>query len=206
MIDRIIDKNSILEKKKYEKIALSQLRIPTHKHITFLFNLYKSTATIKPEREISDVKDLFSDDYFLQLAFLDFSQKAPVYPSMEYYDYCFMECSKFKISISNTLEKYSIHLSSYAIELIENIFNSQFLSLLIDFKSIRDMDKREGFKRDQNYLSISGMNDQAKEYSKLIINLVEMINSNLEYDKKIKIDINSWSETTAPKIGSGRIK
>lgn len=205
MVNRIIDNNHIAEKRKYEFIAISQLRMPLVHHIDFLFNLYKATLPTKPEIQFKEVSELFTEDFILNITSLDFTKKAPVYPQMQYFDYCFIEVNRLKEGLMRTVDKYSVYLSAETIDLIEKAANSDFIKLLEVMKSIREMDLRENLKRKYDLLAGEESKNDIREYFSLITNLTDKVNSAFEVEKRITIGKNAWSDNIAPKIGSGRL-
>ena len=206
LIDWILELNHKREKDNFENIALRQIRRPLTSQLDFLFTLYKATSSNKPTKISSKVSDLFTEDFFAQIIYLDFSKQAPVYPFISYYDYCFQEVIKFKEGLSRILDRYSIYLSAEIIELIEQINNSGFIFFMISFKTGRDLDNRDGIKRHPACLSGSGIIDVVKEYVTLIKKLVGIIEKNLDIRNGIEITTHDWRDDVTPGVGSGRIE
>lgn len=206
LIDRIINRNRNKEKERYENIAIKQFRIPLIHQILFLLKLYKASTLTKPEKITDQIDNLFPEDFFKQIVYLDFSKDAPQLPAVQYLDYCVQEIKRFKESISRTLEKYSIYLSPDIIELIENILNSHFIFFMMQLTRIREIDKSEGIKRQYNFFMGYRMDTIIREYIDLMKSFITKVNSHLSSDNKIHISTTVWRDDNAPSLGSGRIK
>jgi hypothetical protein len=205
LIDNIIRINREKERKKYQSVALRQLQIPLIHQFHLLFYIFKSSVEIKPQKTYQYVRDLFDDNYFVQLAFFDFSKKAPIWGDLQWFDYLPRECTKFRDALSRTVEKYSLYLDSGIIEIMEEIINSDFISIVLQAPAIREIDRHEGYKRSYNFFAGSGMCDIVREYTSLFTRLVEHYNELAPQEKRVLMRDDLWRNDTAPKIGSGRV-
>lgn len=203
LIDRVIRSNQEAERKKYQALAINQLRIPLSHHLGVFMDMFKASITSAPERTYQRVSDLFDDDYFRNVAFLDFSKQAPVTGNIQWFDYLSYEFSKFKDSLSRTIEKYSPYLDLETIDLVEQLLNSNLMAFIAQAPAIREIDKREGFKRAYNLFW--EMQSIVKEYADVLSQLIEKYNQYAPDEKEIVIHSYVWSNNTSPQIGSGRI-
>jgi hypothetical protein len=78
LIDNITRTNQEKERKKYQAVALQQLEIPLVHQLYMLFNIFKSSVGIKPQKTYRNARDLFDDNFFDHLVFFDFSKEAPI--------------------------------------------------------------------------------------------------------------------------------
>ena len=205
LIDRAISINQESERKKVQKIAFQQLRIPLSHHFTLLFNIFKSSVQEKPNKKYANVSDLFDDIYFNEIAFFDFSKPAPIIPPTDWFTHLSRESAKFKNDLNRTVEKYSLYLDSDIIDLLEEIINSSFISFIIQVSSIPKIDEREGYSRQYNLFSGQGFHDLVEEHTTLFTKLIMYYNQNVSDEKKITMTDGLWGNNTSPKIGSSRL-
>lgn len=207
LIDSVIRGNELEERKRVNTVAFQQLRIPLVHQLQMLHGMYKAAATHPPEKKPVAASELFTDSYFVQLAFLDFSKPAPVvsHVPIQWMDYLNMEAEKFKSALSRTLEKYSIFLDVDTIEILEDLLASSFLSVICQLSTLRDLDKNRNINRSFNVFSGQGMTELARAYTESFTKLIEVHNSNVSQEKRIHLDEGYWRNDIAPQFGSARI-
>jgi hypothetical protein len=205
LIDAIINRKQERERKRYELVGLQQLRIPLLHQFQLLFNIFKASVEIKPQNIYQNLRDLFDEDYFVQLAFFDFSKPAPIATPLQWFDYLSHECTKFRDALNRTVEKYSIYLDSETLDVIEQLINSSFISFILQAPAVREVDKRGGFSRDYNFFAGSGMGDIVREYTSLFLKLMEYYNEQVAQENKIVFKDDLWRNDVAPQFGSARI-
>ncbi len=205
LIDRVISINQENERIMRQKIAFQQLRLPLLHHFTLLFNIFKASVQVKPDKNYKNVSDLFDDMYFDQITFLDFSRPAPVTPPTDWFNYLAQNCLEFKENLNRTVEKYSFFLEPDVIDLIEEIVNSHFIAFILQAPRIPEWDRREGYNRRYEFFGGQGMIDLIKEYTELFVKLVEHYNQYALSDKKIIMTDDLWRNDVSPQIGSGRL-
>lgn len=205
-IDRVIENEQAQERKKLELVAFLQLRRPLIRHFYLLFNMFKAAIPEKPNKDYRDISDLFDDNFFTQLAFLDFSKAAPVFAPIEanWSDYLSRECAQFKDSLNRTMEKYCLFLQPYTIDLMEEIINSPFMWLVFQAPAIRQIGRKNSVSSSYNLLARQEIRDLLKEYTNLVTKLFEEYNQRVPEEKRLKIADELWEDDVPPKIGSGR--
>ena len=116
-IDAVIQRREEREQRRYRSVSLQQLRLPLKQHLLLLFDIYKASVEQKPDREISRVEDLFSDDYQTQLTRFDFASEGPMVligvggdQKVPWFDYLRQEVGKFKDDLNRILDKYAFYL------------------------------------------------------------------------------------------------
>lgn len=212
LIDYINSRSQEKERKKYQSVALQQLEIPLTHQLYLLFYIFKSSLETKPQKIYRNVRDLFDDNFFDHLAFFDFSKKAPIYGPVfggtQWFDYISHDCKEFVDSLNHTVAKYSLYLDSEIVEIMEQIINSLFISLVLKAPVMREIAKNEGFKQGSgNLFAAPGVLECVHEYTGLFTKLVEHYNGFVTEEKKIlirKTDDDLWRNDFVP-IGSGRI-
>lgn len=205
LIDRVISINQENERQRCQKIAFQQLRIPLLNNFILLFNIFKSSVQVKPDKNYINVSDLFDDLYFDQITFFDFSKPAPVAPSTNWFNYLSKDCSEFKENINRTVDKYSFCLEPDVIDLMEEIINSSFISFILQAPSIPEIDRREGYIRRYNFFEGQGMVDLVTKYTNSLTKLIDYYNKCAPNEKKILMTDDLWRNDVSPQIGSSRL-
>lgn len=205
LIDRVISINQENERIMRQKIAFQQLRLPLLHHFTLLFDIFKASVQVKPDKNYKNVSDLFDDMYFDQITFLDFSKPSPLEPPTDWFNYLAQNCLDFKDNLNRTVEKYSFFLDPDVIDLIEEIVNSPFIGFILMAPRIPEWHRREGYTRRYEFFGGQGMIDLVKKYTELFVKLVEHYNQNALNEKKIIMTNNLWGNHVPPQIGSGRL-
>jgi hypothetical protein len=205
LIDAIINRKQEKERTRYELVSLQQLRIPLLHQFLLLFNIFKASVEIKPQTIYQNLPDLFDDNYFVQLAFFDFSKPAPTATPLQWIDYLSHECTKFRDALNRTVDKYSVYLDSETLDVIEQLINSNFISFILQIPAIREVDQRGGFRRNYNFFAGSGMRDIVREYTSLFLKLVEYYNQQVAQESRIVVTDDLWRNDVAPQVGSARI-
>jgi hypothetical protein len=204
LIDLVIGRHEERENLKLRSLALRQLRTPLQRHLNLLLKIYKASRDKPSGHSITDHKTLFADDFYLQLARFDFSSEAPATPKMQWMDYIAHELSELKEALSGTLEKYAINLDSVAIEAVEAMLNSSFISFLGQVPNIRASDRASGISRKYVFLGAPGMDKMIRDHTENLSKLLNVYHSDIEVGGEVKISDNVWREDVAPKTGSAR--
>ena len=207
LIDAVIRRKEERERNRVRQIAFQQLRIPLLHQLHMLHGMYKGCIPCQPEIVPVGIRELFSDDYFVQIAFLDFSKPAPLSTAvpLQWFDYLKMEVEKFKAALGRTIEKYAVFLDSDSIEILEKLIDSSFISLIGQATAIRDVDRRENFRRPYNLLAGQGMAEIVREYISTFCQLVEVYNLAVLEEGKLALDSGLWRNDISPQFGSARL-
>lgn len=206
LIDTVIRRNEAKKRARAKALAFQQLRIPLLHQISVLQGLYKASVTNLPEKLPVELEELFGPSYFVQIAFLDFSKPAPLASTtpLQWFDYLKLEAEKFRLSLSRTIEKYAVFLEVNEIELLEELINSSFLSMIEQATAIRAVDIKESYKGTYNLFGGQGMDSLVKEYTAWFTQLVAIHNS-VSPDNRLSVMADLWRKDFAPQVGSARI-
>lgn len=212
LIDNIIRTNQEKERKKYQAVALQQLEIPLVHQLYMLFNIFKSSVEIKPQKTYRNTRDLFDDNFFDHLVFFDFSKEAPIigprWGGTQWFDYISHECKEFVDALNRPVAKYAVYLDLEIVGIMEQIINSYFVSFVLFAPVMREIDKNKGYKQGScNFFAVPGMLKTVREYTSLFTRLVEHYNGLVTEEKKILIretEHDLWKDGLVA-IGSGRI-
>ncbi|HJV82038.1 hypothetical protein [Noviherbaspirillum sp.] len=207
LIDAVIRRNEERERNRVRQIAFQQLRIPLLHQLHMLHGMYKGCIPRQPEIVPASIRELFSDDYFVQLAFLDFSKPAPLSSTvpLQWFDYLKMEVEKFKAALGRTIEKYAVFLDADSIALLERLMDASFISLIAQAPAIRDVDRRENFRRSYNLLAGQGMAELIRKYTEAFCQLVETYNLAVPAELKLALDSGLWRNDMSPQFDSARL-
>lgn len=124
LVDRIIEAQQEKVRQKYKTIAFRQLRLELLDQFGMFFNIFKSSVISKPEKDCTNMRDFFDEDYFEQIVFFDFENPSPVILPFTYgketlwFDYVALRLNQFNGALNKTIEKYGIYLDSDTIDLI----------------------------------------------------------------------------------------
>jgi hypothetical protein len=159
------------------------------KQFQMLFLMFQSTATSKPSKDHVEVGDLFDDNYFEHISFLDFKKPAPVIDgtgsSMVWILYLTSEIKRLRESLDRTIDKYGVYLELDTINTMENIRTSQFHSMVSNNVTPYYTDIAMGFNLPMTLLMGKPFLDQFREYTELFTKLVREYNQQVDENKKI---------------------
>jgi len=209
-IDRVIALEQKKEKKKLEKVTCLQLRRPLLRHFYLIFNLFKASIAEKPNKEYERVTDLFDEYFFQEIAFLDFSQTAPVFTIADtsWSEYLTRECEQFQEALNNTTEKYALFLPPDILDLIEEIINDPFIWLVLQAQNIRQLgngNKDNSNSSPYNFLARKEIRELLRDYTQKFSKLLIYYNENVPKEKRIELTNELWNNDVPPKIGSSRV-
>jgi hypothetical protein len=200
-VDKIIERNKERERVAIIRVAIRRLRLPIIWHMTLLVNMYKAAVQNKPSTLPTTYQDIFTDAYYKEISFLDFSKDAPVALKMDWFNYIYSEVMMFKQKLEQIVDTYSAFLYAKLIDVLEKITDSHFIHFMPQAKMIPLVDRQQGFKRD--YTMLAGMEELVKEHVFLMLQLIEYYNSYA--DSPIEFNQDIWRDDVAPKWGSSRI-
>jgi hypothetical protein len=206
VIDRILERNRQRDKQRYKQIALRQLRKPLKNHIKLLFSMFKASSDSSPKNKFSNIRDLFDDNYFEQIVFLDLSMPAPTKPRRQWIKYISDDFKLFKEALNRTLGIYAIYFDSETIDLIEQLSASQFTFVCSHLLSLKQTADEEEIKLEGSNFFLANIN-HAKEYTAALVRLIDIYNHLTENDdQKIAITDEMWADNKPPMFGESRSK
>jgi hypothetical protein len=123
------------EREKYRAVALRRLRIPLNQHLRLLSDMYKASVERKPDREISNLDDLFNEDYFKQITHFDLGKPSPMrggvgQPALPWFQYLYLEVDRFKEDLDRVVDRYAGYLGADTADVVEELFHSQFVGYI----------------------------------------------------------------------------
>lgn len=207
LIDRALEQERKQETARVRNIALAQLRPVLLGHLLLLTDWYKAASPERPSHLPSTIPGIFSDDYYLQIRFLDFSREAPVYPATDWFHYTAHQFESFRTQIWRVVDKYAVFLESESLELLEGLANSAPINMIIQIANanLPALDKKHNWRRTYNILYDDSIISEVQRHIGMIRSFLEYYN--LAAPNPIEIgDLGLWRENTAPRFGSGRLR
>jgi hypothetical protein len=213
LIDAVIRRREAREQRRYKSVALQQLFSPLRDHLRLLFDIYKASVQKKPDKEISRVEDLFSDDYFEQLKRFDLAGPAPVTLPILWFEYIDIERKKFQNELHRILATYGTHLNHETIATMEILANSWFLhyaaTMPAPVPGIPGSGAREFRKKRPgqayNLLQTTMVLDKIREHTEAFSRLLATYNMEVPSSHKITTRDFIWKNNVEPLIGSARV-
>ena len=211
-IDAVLQRREEREQRRYRSVALQQLRLPLKQHLLLLFAIYKASVEQKPEREISRVEDLFSDDYRTQLTRFDFASEGPMVligvggnQKVPWFDYLYKEVGKFKDDLNRIVDKYAFYLDPDTLNSAEQLINSSFVNIISYGPTIVTNARNTGHQGGMRIFAGDGMSTVIREHTDTFTKLVQICNKEASSENKIRVESHMWRNDTAPLIGSARV-
>lgn len=208
-VNQTVKNSQEKEKKKFKEIAFRQLRYVLRKQIYLLFEMFKATVEVRPDKDYQLLVDLFDETYFYEVKYLDLLSPAPMVTSqgeeMDWLDYLHSELLSLKSALGQVVDRYSFYLESEVVDVMEELSDSvfiRFINSIWDAKNINAIGDRGDL--------LSPCKDLLQEYATSLLKLMELYNQSAASDRQITMDSRKWddwwSHNGRPKIGESRIK
>lgn len=202
LVDRIIERNREMDRRRVAGIALQRLRYPILWQMNLLCNIYKAAAQSKPTPLPTTFEDTFTNNYYKEISFLDFTKDAGLALKRDWFTHLDLETKIFKEKLEKIIDAYAGFLDVKLINVLERIINSNFVVFIPQIRMTPEVDRQHGFRR-PHYAMFSGTEEFVKEYVSLMLELIEYFNSHSE--SPIQLIQGWWSNIQSPKWGSGRV-
>ena len=202
-VDRIIERNREKERLRVVRVALQRLRFPILWHMTLLCNIYKAATKNKPTPLPTTFEDTFTDNYYKEISFLDFSKDAGVAVKRDWFTHLDLETKFFKEKLEQVIDTYAVSLDVALIETLERIINSHFVIFIPQIRMTPTVERQHKFRRDY-YAMFAGMEQIVKEHVSNMLELLEYFNA--KSDSPIQLIQGWWGDRQAPTWGSARLE
>ena len=208
-VNQTVRTNQEKEKRKFKEIAFRQLRYVLRKQIYLLFEIFKATVEVRPDRDYQTLADLFDDTYFNELKYLDLLTPAPMVTpqgdEMDWLDYLHSELLSLQSALGQVVDRYSFYLDSEVVDVMEELSDSvfvRFINSIWDAKNINAIGDRGDL--------LSACKDLLREYATSLLKLMELYNQSAASERQITMDRRKWedwwSHNGRPKIGESRVR
>jgi hypothetical protein len=212
LVDRVIKQREEQERDKYRAVALRQLRIPLNQHLRLLSNMYKASVERKPDTEISNLDDLFNEDYFEQIAHFDVGRPGPAsggvgQPALPWFQYLYLEVEKFKEDLERVADRYAGYLGADTADVVEELLHSPFVGYIRSLPTLATTLRNpplSGMPPWSGALNLLHPHTLS-EHTRLFSKLVDVYNENALDDRKVVVSDGMWSDNAHPHIGSARV-
>lgn len=199
-LDKIVEREREKQRHRIVRMALKRLKGPIYWYMELLCHLFKAAAQNKPSFLPSTFEEVFTDSYYREISFLDFSKNAPTEPKIDWFNHVHLEATSFRRRLEQVEDMYSGSLEVDLFEILEKVVNSGFLKLLITVREAPVIAAKYKKKIDPKVLS--GAEHIMREHVTLMLKLVKYYNS--KADSPIRLNRNIWNDDVAPQWGSGR--
>ena len=199
LIERSLERSKESEIFERQKIALTRVRQPLNVLLNFLLMIYKASR-LRPETLPTRYDDLFTDEYFENIRFLDFEQDAPVVPKRSWMAYSSQVYKDVKFQLDTIIDSYGFVIDTETIELLEQISNCSIFALIRDFPALIQTDREHGYQR--HYLMLNGPHELLREIIPSILQLLKKVNAIVE--NPIIIHQGFFRDDQSPKWGVNR--
>jgi hypothetical protein len=218
LIDAVIRGKESREQERHRRIALQQLYGPLNDHLRLLSNMYKASVERKPDREISSLQDLFSEDYFEQITYFNVlgpspSAPPPMSPSaiasgnmplpIPWYQYLSTEVNEFQDELGDVIDKYGRHLNPDTIGLLSQLSRSGFVNTVCRLPLEGNMSRGWGQWANNPFIMEPSW-PQVRDHVRAFSELVDIYNEVAPDDRKLRIRGNIFSDNVKPAVGSSR--
>jgi hypothetical protein len=205
LVDSVMRKRDENNRRRLCRAAFLQFRLPLARHLALMQAMFKAAIPNPPEHLPTTFDELFGPEYYVQLGFLDLAKPAPVASRIEWVDYLAQECLHFQKAAATTTDRYIAFLDPEVVEVFEQVLDSSFLSMTIQFPAVRNFDKVKNItNRQYNLWGSLGVQEPLRGHVSLLKKIVELSDAHLQ-DKKLQLDAQGWSNQIAPAFGSARI-
>jgi hypothetical protein len=219
LIDSVVRRMEAFNQEQYRRIALQQLRIPLTNHLQLLSDMYKASVERKPDREISSLGDLFSEDYFEEITYFNAmgpSPSAPLAdpssvasgnmpPPIPWYQYLSTEVTQFKEDVERVVDKYAMHLDPETLDLWEQLAKSPLVFTVDHLPMSVKTAQMMGHQGAQNPFMAEEDVPWVRKHTDVFSRIVDIYNKEAPDDRKVLVRNNRiWSDSFAPAVGSAR--
>jgi hypothetical protein len=205
LIDRAIAKEHDRESRRVRALALGQLRPFTLQLLELLFSWLRAAVKHPPQEKLSEIVEIFSQEYYRELRFFDFSKPAPVTPQMTWFRWSAMVINQFRGATSNVLDKYAMFLDGETLELLEAFANSNSLGFIASSMAGWPTDKPPTVgHRTYNVLAGEGMEEALRTDIEMFLKFISKLNQYLTRPITIA-DLYLWRPDVGGPIGNARM-
>ncbi|MGB9966302.1 hypothetical protein [Halobacterium hubeiense] len=207
LVDRSFRRQKKNRRKKMRSAALRQLEGDLVSHLNFLVNMYIAASEEHPDKIPETYDDLFTDEFFKTVQYLDFSKEYPTARDsrfIRWFDYAESHLNGFQNAIDQAISQYSMWLDPEVVETLQEIRGSTFSGMVITASEtdMMQLDKEMGYERE--YTVFFGYEEFVEEHTNALLALVQEYEKSQDVELTEVGDLNAWSEEIAPTAGTAR--
>jgi hypothetical protein len=204
LVDRALGLEREAHSLRLRSHALEQLRPSLAAHASLLWGWYKASVRQLPARSLKTVTDLFPEDYYEEIRYLDFSKPGPVFPPMDWFTWSAREFEIFRKELRRIEDAYAPLIELETITLLEQMASTTLINLVPQLPVIRTSDAQTGFQHAYNVLGADGSEQLMREHIVVFSRLVDHFNASVRRPLNIE-QLQLGRSDIAPTIGSSRI-
>jgi len=204
LIDQAIAKERDRENRRVRTLALGQLRPLTLQLLELLCAWFRAAVKRPPERELAEIREVFSNDYYQEVRFLDFSKPAPISPPMPWLLHSATVIKEFRAAVDSVLDKYALFLDAETLEMLESLGNTHALSLIVSLASLTPWKPPAVAHRTDNVLAGEGVEEAMREDVETLLSFVSKLNQCIARPITIA-DLYLWRPDVGGAFGAARM-
>jgi hypothetical protein len=206
LIDRALERERQGQTKRIRKLAFAQLRPAVLRHIILLFGLYKAAIPEPPHFQPTNFKQVFGEDYFREVRFLDFSKPSPSLPQTTWLSFTGAELDSFTVEIRQVIDKYAIFLEPETLELLGSMTSSNLVNAFVKLHqtNLLAMDQAKAIQRRYNLLDEASFNRALRAHIEKLESFLSSFNDTASESIDLA-DLHLWRVDVSPQFGTGRI-
>jgi hypothetical protein len=203
-IDRALDRERKRQVYRTRALALSQLPRFLATHVELLWGWYKAAVHSLPATPFGTFAELFSDEYYRGIRYLDMSKRAPVASPMDWFEWNAYKFGELRTELRRIADTYAALVDPDTLAMLEEMANTPLMVLIPQFTGTRELDAREGYRRAYNFFAGQGIDTLVKEHVRSLLQLIDHVNANVA--RPIKVETRELMRNDiAPQVGSSRI-
>jgi hypothetical protein len=204
LIDRAIAKERDREKRQMRTLALGQLRRAALQQLELLCTWFRAAVSRPPEKEPADIPGLFSDVYYRELRYLDFSRPAPTVPPESWFRKSAMTIENFRTAVQSVLDKYAFVLDAETLEMLEAVGNANALGLIIATAKVPFQSLPGAEHRTYNVLAGEGVEDALRADVQTFLTFISALNECIPRPITVA-DLSLWRPNLGGAFGAARM-
>jgi hypothetical protein len=202
LIDRALEKERSRQVRRATALALGRLRPCLLAQLELLASWYKAAAQ-EPCVPARDAKTFFTEEYFREVQYLDFSKPGPQAGS-NWFWFSGQIFHEFQTKIQTVLDAYAPLVNTETLELLERILASPIPTAIMGLARLPETDAAQGTRRCYNMLAGPGVIDELQRYASLLHEFIEHFNR-VAARGVSPVELLAWRDDVSPKWGSGRL-
>ena len=205
LIDRALERERRTQNERIQKVAFAQVRPAILRHLIVLSDWYKAAIPQPPAKQPTKFEELFNEDYFREIQYLDFSKFGPR-TAETWLAFTRQEFDSLRVEIRLMIDKYAFFLDADALELLEGISNSVIINAVINLAQVDLIarDRAGNINRRYNVLGEESFIREVREHIRKLNSFISLFNSKAS-DPLDLASLGLWRTDVSPGFGSARV-
>jgi hypothetical protein len=203
-IDRALARERDRQSATVRSLAFSALRPVLGGHLLMLWSWYKGATLRMPTPPPTTIHEAFSGSYYHEIAFLDFSRNAPVFPQMDWFTWCAKGFQAFRTDVLRIIDTYAPMIDVETLGILQAVTTSGLVAMIPQLTAIRSIDPQLRASRNYDIFAGEGMEQLVKDHVESVERLLDCLNTNVLNPLKFE-ELGFLREDVEPILGSSRI-